>query len=80
MRRTVIGLDAEDKDWLDRRARKERVSMTEIVRRAIRRYRQEMGNEPNDDIHALLQQTRGSWCGSDGLEYQNRIREEWDEG
>lgn len=78
MPRTVISLEPEDKEWLDRRAKRERVSMTEIVRRAIRRYRQESGNDPDHDIHELLRRSQGSWRGGDGLEYQDRIRQEWD--
>ncbi len=27
----------------------------------------------------LLEKTRGTWKGGDGLEYQIRIREEWDD-
>ncbi|MEW6490291.1 MAG: hypothetical protein AB1578_20575 [Thermodesulfobacteriota bacterium] len=41
MVRTVIGLDPEDKQWLDDKAREERVPMAEIVRRAVRRLRSE---------------------------------------
>lgn len=78
MPRTVISLEPEDKEWLDRRAKAERVSMTEIVRRAIRRYRQETGGGPDHDIHELLRRSRGVWPGGDGLAYQGRIREEWE--
>ncbi len=31
-----------------------------------------------DDFEELLEKTSGSWKGGDGLEYQIRIREEWD--
>ncbi|HTQ79202.1 MAG TPA: ribbon-helix-helix protein, CopG family, partial [Thermoanaerobaculia bacterium] len=41
MIRTIISLDPEDKLWLDRKAEEENVTMTELVRQAIRRYREE---------------------------------------
>ncbi|MHB1231155.1 MAG: ribbon-helix-helix protein, CopG family [Burkholderiales bacterium] len=77
MVRTVVSLDPEDKAWLDRVARGERVTMTEIVRRAIRRLRQQSG-EPRQNIDALLASTSGLWHAGDGLKYQKKIRSEWD--
>ncbi|HEX9786297.1 MAG TPA: ribbon-helix-helix protein, CopG family [Opitutaceae bacterium] len=78
MPRTVISLEKDDKDWLDRQARAQRVPMTEIVRRAIRRYRQEADMHPDKDIHLLLEETRGLWRAGEGLAYQDRLREEWE--
>ncbi len=75
MVRTVISLDPEDKAWLDAKARAERISMTELVRRAIRRLREE---EREVSFEELLGRTAGTWTEGDGLEYQIRIREEWD--
>jgi hypothetical protein len=73
MVRTVIALDPKDKAWLDRKARKERVAMTEIVRQAVQQMR------ARDEISyaELLEHVRGKWKGGDGLEYQRRIRSEW---
>ncbi len=34
--------------------------------------------DQQDDFEALLEKTRGIWTGGDGLEYQIKIREEWD--
>lgn len=78
MARTIITLDPEDKEWLDRRARSESVSMAELVRRAARRYRQEAeAGEP--DLDTLLRKTSGLWKEGDGLAWQHRIRDEWAE-
>ncbi len=79
MPRTVISLPKEEKEWLDRQAKAERVPMTEIVRRAIRRYRQETRRKPGKDLHRLLQQTHGLWRGDDALTYQMRLRAEWED-
>ncbi len=76
MVRTVISLEEEEKAWLDRRAEQEKVSMTELVRRAVRQYRQQRELEARS-VHRLLEETSGIWTGEDGLSYQRRIRGEW---
>lgn len=75
MVRTVISLDPEEKAWLDQKAAEEGVPMTQVVRDAIRRLREESEAQPGFD--ALLQQTRGIWTAGDGLDYQKRLRAEW---
>ena len=76
MIRTIIGLDQESKEWLDRQARQEKVSTAEIIRKAVRKYRDDKKREalPLTD---LLKQTSGIWKGGDGLSYQRRLRKEW---
>ena len=78
MPRTIISLSDEDKAWLDRQAKEERVPMTEIVRRAVRDYRS--GREGGDRLalEELLERTRDCWTGGDGLGYQKAVRDEWD--
>ncbi len=79
MIRTVISLDPEDKKWLEERARAEHVSMAELIRRAIAHYRD---HTPPDaaTLSRLLEETAGIWKEGDGLAYQRRIREEWENG
>jgi len=77
MVRTVISLDPDDKAWLDRKAREERVPMTRLVRRAIRRMREESGAEPSR-FARLLRATKGIGKTGDGLALQRRLRREWD--
>lgn len=79
MVRTLISLEAEDKAWLDRVARSERIPMTRLVRRAIRRLRQEQEAAPQG-FERLLRETSGSWKAGDGLAYQRRARAEWGRG
>jgi hypothetical protein len=76
MIRTVISLDEESKAWLDQQARQEHVSTAELIRTAVRKYRDEKKREalPLSD---LLKQTSGIWKGGDGLAYQRRLRKEW---
>lgn len=77
MVRTLISLDADDKAWLDRAARSERIPMTRLVRRAIRRLREAQEAAPQG-FERLLRETAGSWKAGDGLAYQRRLRAEWD--
>jgi hypothetical protein len=75
MIRTVISLARSDKEWLDRKAREQHVSMATLIREAVRSYREERElNSPSMD--QLLQETKGSWGLGDGLAYQRRVRGE----
>ena len=78
MIRTIVGLELDDKKWLDQKARDEHVSMATLIRRAVQRYREESeSNTPSMD--QLLQQTAGLWQAGEGLAYQSRMRAEWQE-
>lgn len=78
MVRTVIALPKEDKDWLDREAAREGVSMTELVRRAVALLRQQREREQarGETFEELLEATFGIWGQGDALEYVRRIRED----
>lgn len=52
---TVVKLESEDRVWLDRKAEEEQVPMAELVRRAVRRYREESDSQAH-------------WRGSEPLE------------
>ena len=75
MVRTVVSLGEEDKKWLDERASKDGVPMTEVVRRAVRRLRYEEGAA--EAFAELLESTRGIGTGEDGMVVQKRLRNEW---
>ena len=78
MPRTIISLSDEDKVWLDRRSRAERVPMTELVRRAVREYRERYDAGAPSRLRELLERTRGRWTHGDGLRYQDAARDEWE--
>lgn len=78
MVRTLISLERDDKAWLEERARQEGVSMAEIVRRAVRRFRSEGGTE-RPTTEELLVRTSGMTRGEDGLTLQKRLRSEWND-
>ena len=77
MTRTIIALSKTDKRWLDARARRERVAMTEVVRRAVQTYRQSVESQEAPGFEDLLAQTRGLWKSGDGLKHQRKLRSEW---
>ena len=77
MIRTIVSLDPEDKAWLDRKARQERMPMTRLVRRAIQRMREESEAQPSGFDH-LLRATSGLRKSGDGLAVQRKLRGEWD--
>jgi Ribbon-helix-helix protein, copG family len=80
MIRTLISLDDEDKKWLDRRAKEEGLTMAQLVRSAVKRYREQCEtSETEPSLEQLLRQTAGSWREGDGLAYQQAIRGEWEE-
>jgi Arc/MetJ-type ribon-helix-helix transcriptional regulator len=73
--RTVISLDERDKRWLDRKAAEEGVSMTEVIRRAVRHMRAAEKNRQT--FEKLLGATKSIGTGEDGLVIQKRLRDEW---
>ena len=78
MVRTVISLDERDKQWLDRKAREQRVPMTTLVRRAIRDLRLRRGatvsGEPAFD--EILRLTKGTWTKGDAARWVKTMRSE----
>jgi hypothetical protein len=76
MLRVVVSLPEADKRWLVRRATQEGVSMTELIRRAVRLFREQGGAE-RPAFEELLERTAGTWKHGDGLRYQRKTRREW---
>lgn len=77
MQRTIISLEPEDRDWLARRAQVEHVPQTEVVRRALRLYRQKAETPGPQSFEELARLTGGIRKGEDGLIVQQRLRDEW---
>lgn len=76
MVRTVVSLDERDKKWLDRKAREQGVTMTTLVRQAIRDLRMRRGvvksGEPAFD--EILRMTKGTWRKGDAAAWVRRLR------
>lgn len=78
MLRTIISLEENDKHWLDKYSAQNKIAMTELVRMAIKNYRQTVAAQPYSDLEKLLNKTSGIWCHGDGLKFQIKLRTEWD--
>ena len=79
MTRTLINLDPDDKAWLDREAEARKLPMTELMRQAVHDYRIRHESQGLTDLQAALRRTAGIWRCGDGLRYQQRLRDEWDD-
>jgi hypothetical protein len=77
MPKTLVNLDPDDKDWLDREARRQQLPMTELVRRAVRSYRLREQARGRPALAQALASTAGLWRQGDGLGWQQRLRDEW---
>jgi len=79
MQRTIINLETEDRNWLASRAQVEHVPQTEVVRRALRFYRQKVEIPETPSFEELARATSGLRQGEEGLAAQQRLRDEWNE-
>ena len=77
MIRSIISITRDDKDWLDRYGRRNRVSSAELVRRAIKEYRTRVERR---DLQAVIRETAGSWKSvkGDSQKLVNGMRKEWE--
>ena len=78
--RLLVNLPPEEHDWLSQESYRREESMAEIVREAVAEYRSksEPISKASAEFKKLLHKTAGTWEGEDGLEYQKKIRGEWD--
>jgi len=80
MVRTVISLDKNDKAWLDRKAKEQGVTMTEVVRQAIHDFRLKggvtKGKKRPPTFEEILEMTAGTWTRGDAAAYVDKMRNE----
>ena len=80
MARTIVNINSDDKRWLDQEAKRRRVPMTRLVGEAVSEYRTRQERQSRPDLEALLADTCGLWQqGGDGFEWQDRLRDEWED-
>lgn len=81
--RTIVDLPDEQIKALDALVAQNDVSRAELVRRAVSLYLKKNKEKNNEDMiskyHGFLADDPDAFDGLDGLEYQNKIRSEWDE-
>ena len=78
MTRTIISIPVDEKKWLDSFGKRHRMSSAEVVRRAIKEYRQLKADR---SLAGVLRETAGTRTSIEGdsQEYINTIRAEWDQ-
>ena len=78
MPRTTVELTTSEKSWLDEEAARRRVSVAELVCLAVRDFRLRYpAPEPARELGNVLARTAGIRKGTDGLAFQEQMREEW---
>jgi metal-responsive CopG/Arc/MetJ family transcriptional regulator len=70
--RTLVDIPAEDLDLVNGVAKKLDISRAEFVRRAISQYLRPHRTDPAEEAFGIWRDRP-----VDGLEYQERMREEW---
>ena len=73
--KTRITISDDEKSWLESYSRIRGISMAEAIRKAIARLREQEGQST---YQSLIGQTQGIWKKGDGLEYQKKLRSEWE--
>ena len=80
--RTIVDLPEDTVQALDKIGKDCSVSRAELVRRAVSEYleneKKKKTGEMVDDVFGLLKDCPDAFDGLDGLEYQRKIRSEWD--
>ena len=72
--RMIITISDNDKLWLKNYSRSYGISMAKGIRRGIARLKVEEGQSTYERI---VKNTKGIWQKEEGLEYQNKLRNEW---
>ena len=76
MTRTIISILEEEKRWLESYGRQQRISSAEVIRRAIREYRQMKADK---SFASVLRETAGTWTSvkGDSRDHVEALRREW---
>jgi hypothetical protein len=73
-KRTIITLSEDDKQWLESYSTLHRVSVAEAIRQGIRKLKEA---ELIENYQTIVRNSKGLWKKGDGLDYQGKIRAEW---
>ena len=78
MTRTIISIPEDEKAWLSSYSRRHRISIAEVVRRAIREFRRKKSEK---GLTAVLRDTAGTWTSlqGDSRDHVAALRREWEE-
>jgi hypothetical protein len=74
-RRILVTIPDEDKQWLEGYSKVQKISVAEAIRQGISYLKK---SHREKIYQGLVERTSGIWQKGDGLEYQKKIRSEWD--
>ena len=74
-KRLILSLPDEDKLWLEGYSKVHKISVAEAIRRGIAQLKK---NQSRKTYQQLVERTRGLWKKGDGLDYQLKMRDEWE--
>ncbi|HUU39009.1 MAG TPA: hypothetical protein VMW46_12500 [Candidatus Desulfaltia sp.] len=79
MTRTIISIPENEKAWLESYGRRHRISIAEVIRRAIREFRRIKSEK---GLAAVLRETAGTWTSArgDSRDLVDALRKEWEDG
>ncbi|MES2884444.1 MAG: CopG family transcriptional regulator [Pseudomonadota bacterium] len=73
--RTIVDLPDAEIRRLDGIAKRDKVSRAEVVRRAVKSYADQVTPHPIEAVFGIWKDRKDI---GDGVEYQRRLRAEWD--
>ncbi len=71
----LISLPDEDKNWLEGYSKVHKISVAEAIRQGIDQLKKDQRQKTYQE---LVKRTRGLWKKGDGLDYQIKMRAEWE--
>jgi hypothetical protein len=74
-KRIIITIPDEDKIWLESYSKVHQISVAEAIRQGIGELKK---SQSQPTYRQLVERTAGIWKKGDGLEYQEKMRAEWD--
>jgi hypothetical protein len=74
-RRIIISIPDEDKLWLEGYSKVHQISVAEAIRQGIGQLKR---NQREQTYQQLVKRTGGIWKKIDALEYQRKMRAEWE--
>jgi len=74
-RRIIITIPDEDKLWLEGYSKLHQISMAEAIRQGIDQLKKV---KKQQTYRQMVENTRGIWKQGNGLDYQKKLRAEWE--
>jgi hypothetical protein len=74
-KRIIVTIPDEDKLWLEGYSKVHKISVAEAIRQGIGHLKK---TQRQKTYQSLVDRTSGIWKKADGLEYQRRLRSEWE--